>query len=228
MRKKVLLFSTGLDSVCLYYLVKADVNLFIKTGTEDNNLELERLNKFEDITILDMSFLKDFELPNKILPYRNYFFAMVAAQYGQEIYLGSIKGDIARDSNLLFAGLLEKALSYYAHGPADQVPYPGDIKIHLPLKFQTKSDIVHEYIDAGYDPDMLINHSSSCYFPEHNKECGKCKSCLRKLIALTLNGLTPAFDLPDYNILLNFRRELLIRGETREAEEVKMVMELYK
>lgn len=234
-RKTVLLFSTGLDSICLYYMLNADINLFILTGTKDNENEFMNLKHTKELNhnlvCLDMRFLKEFELPNKIIPYRNHFFVTAAAQFGQDIYIGATLGDTTRDKDETFAKNLSDSLSYFANGPKEKIKYPGDIKIHMPLKNKTKAEIVKMYLhdEKAYNPNILIHHSSSCYYPKKdNKECGECRSCLRKYVALRINNLEPNFQKPSLNILENFLQESIIKQRSpKEIKEIEYIIRYY-
>jgi 7-cyano-7-deazaguanine synthase len=229
--RKVLLFSTGLDSFILLKLFSHDAVVFVKTGTKDNELELLRLQTYGSrlpgpkVTIVDCSFLRQFELENKIIPFRNHIFCCVAAQYGHRIYLASTAGDTTRDKDYTFAETMSAALHYFATGPAGKVRWPGERSIILPLRRYTKRQAVQLYLESGYDPAELVTVSSSCYYPTlDGSECGQCRSCLRKFVALYANGIRPAFATPSVAALTLHLQESLSKGRKAEANDVQEVI----
>jgi 7-cyano-7-deazaguanine synthase len=226
--RKVLLFSTGLDSFILSKLFSYSSIVFIKTGTDDNKAELARLQThFNDLhaTVVDCSFLEQYELGNKIIPFRNHIFACVAAQYGHVIHMASTAGDTTRDKDITFASTLSTALSYFSTGPANKVRWPGNRTIALPLRTMTKKQIVRLYLDKGFDADDLVHKSASCYHPTpEGKECGRCRSCLRKFVALFGNGVLPAFAPPPVELLRQHWEESVQKGRELEAKETQEVL----
>ncbi len=57
----------------------------------------------------------------------------------------------------------------------------------LPYKDKTKAQIVAEYIKEKHSIENLIN-TRSCYSSD-DKECGVCRSCVRKFVAFAVNGI---------------------------------------
>ena len=187
--KKVLLYSGGLDSFCLSKLYKPDIHLYLSTGTIDNNRELDKLqSSIKKLTIVDISFLQQYELTNKIIPFRNTFFILIAAQYGNIIYLGATAGDTTKDKDYVFQNQISSLLNYFGldKDKLSIVDYP--YKVELPFKELTKTQIVAEYLIANNTVEDLLINSRSCYDGEE-KECGLCRACLRKAIALVNNNI---------------------------------------
>lgn len=223
--RRVLLYSGGLDSFIMSKLVSHDESLFILTGTEDNKLEWSRIIQSNaKISILDFSFLSQFELPNKIIPFRNMFFAFAAAQYGSIILLASTKGDTTRDKDDLFAYLLSATLSYFAMGPVDKVRYAGPCRVELPFRQCTKRQLVRLYLEAGFPAEDLITQSFSCYFPVAGNECGRCRSCLRKFVALALNEIPSGFAHPTKYVLQEHLEESIQKGRKEEAGDIRELL----
>lgn len=228
LRKKVLLFSGGLDSYILSKIDKFDTLLFLNTGCKSIEGEQTKIKKINNVKILDLSFLANFELENKIIPFRNYFFVLAAAQYGQDIYLASTRGDTTKDKDKQFALLFEKALSYYSkNSPAEKLNYlPCDIKICLPLINLTKTEIVRKYIDSGFDIRDLQKNSISCYSPKNGMECGECRSCLRKFIAFKRNNISCEFNDPSFFLIQNLYEESVFKN--RDKTEIFDISEVLK
>ncbi|MFH7835140.1 MAG: 7-cyano-7-deazaguanine synthase [Candidatus Aenigmatarchaeota archaeon] len=188
---KVLLYSGGMDSFCLNYLEKPDILLYINLGTEDGKKEIENLQKLpfkNKIKIVNLNSLSDFELENKIIPFRNTFLILIAAQFGNEIYLGATKGDTTKDKDYVFKSQMESHLNYFAldKNKVNVKDYP--YIIHLPFKELTKTQIIRKYLENGGSVEDLLKYSRSCYNGKE-KECGICRSCIRKATALVLNNI---------------------------------------
>lgn len=223
--RRVLLYSQGLDSFIMSKLIPHDEKLFIITGTKDNEVERDRISQSDfDVSILDLSFLAQFELANKIIPFRNMFFALAAAQYGSVILMASTKGDTTRDKDDVFGHLMSAMMSYFGMGSVDKVRYSGPCRIELPFRQYTKRELVQMYLDTGFPREDLVRQSSSCYFPIDGQECGRCRSCLRKFTALALNGISPSFEVPTTSLLEEHLNESIRKGREQEAEEIKEVL----
>ena len=100
--KKVLLYSGGTDSWLIDKIWKPDVKLYLDINSKYSNDEIERLPG--DVIVEDFRMLGKFENPNTAyVPFRNLLFIALAAQYGDIICLGAVKGDQGgRDKTLEF------------------------------------------------------------------------------------------------------------------------------
>ena len=110
--------------------------------------------------------------------------AAIASLYGDEVILASVNGDASTDKDDEFAERLSGLLTHiYAppHFPS------GEHKILLPMKHRSKVEWVQHYLMTGGSAAML-QRSTSCYHPEH-WQCGVCKACIRKWVALEANGV---------------------------------------
>jgi len=188
----VILYSGGLDSFCLAKLVPDALKLFVRTGTTDNEMEYQRLTK-QSSRVFDFEVttlpLVQWELKNKIIPLRNCFFVLTAAQYGSLIYLGATIGDTTKDKDHTFAAMMEAVLNYFGTDTDKTRVQERPFKVELPFKHLTKTEILHQYLQAGHDIDELVRFSRSCYSGMHDLECGQCRSCLRKYVAFVNNGV---------------------------------------
>jgi 7-cyano-7-deazaguanine synthase len=224
-RVKVLLYSGGLDSYALSKLYNFNTVLFIRTGTRDNEIEYQKIRMGKDTVvseIVDMTFLKKWELPNKIIPLRNLFFASAAAQYGNDIYLGATKGDSTRDKDEIFSHMTSALFSYFSLGDPEKTKFSGSVNLITPFRDMTKRQIVALYIARNYDPQDLVWNSLSCYYPlDNGYECGKCRSCLRKYVALKLNSVQASFkpSIQDLELLLIEAKEKNRQDEILDIEE---------
>ena len=195
MDKNVILFSGGMDSFCMMKLHNHDTLLTFDLGTKDNRKELQQIQKMIDHDIINSDKLEvvslplsRFELPNKIVPHRNSLMCLIASNFGNRIYVGATAGDTTKDKDHVFKSQVEGLLNYFA---LDQhkVTHPNyPYTVEMPFKHLTKVQIVATYLEKGGSASDLLEYSRSCY-NDSTKECGKCRSCLRKIVALELNDL---------------------------------------
>lgn len=195
---KVVLFSGGIDSLCLSHAVKPDKLLYFDLGLPENKFELEHMKKLNlpyELVIDDRFRLADQKLPNEVLPFRNLFLIVGAFFYGDEIYLGATSSSTNRDKNPTFANMLLELCKYIAHVPSKNPPHllEENMKILMPFKTKTKSQFIKEYLENGGSRETLLA-TRSCY-DSKELECGVCQSCIRKFVAFTNNGLPTNFNI---------------------------------
>lgn len=196
--RTVLLYSGGLDSYALAALLRPTILLTVDTGTGYGDVEQARLRVpsglGDRLRRLPMRDLARFERPGDlILPGRNATLVLAAANYGDTIYLGATAGDRVCDKDEGFRTRMN-ALLAHLYQPQWWLPEGRQVELQLPVKHLTKRQIVAEYLAAGLDGAALARGSFSCYHPARATECGKCKPCTRKWVALVVNGIRPALD----------------------------------
>lgn len=199
-KKKVLLFSGGLDSTIAYFLLKPDILLYIKTGSRYEKVELRNLKKLEKkigkkVKVIDMSWLGKFEQKNAHIPLRNLFFILTACLYGDVVYLISLKGETSKDKNEKFRKQTEKLVNYLLNDVMDLKR--KKVKIIFPFRDWTKTEILGLYLNQGGDWELLKNYTISCY-KGSKKPCGKCMACIRRWVAETLNGVEREYENDPY------------------------------
>lgn len=192
--KKVLLFSSGMDSYIINELEKPDVLVFVDNKSNYSELEMEYLRRTEHTNLV---FVEDFinhssiELDNMIIPGRNLYLVMIASYFGEEIILGATAGDRSTDKDEKFADLSSQLLSHMyseSHWCSK-----GDIHVNLKYKSWTKQDLVKKLVSVNEKNKIskyetvraLVYKSFSCYHPtEYGGQCNRCKPDVRKYLAI--------------------------------------------
>lgn len=192
--KKVLLFSSGMDSYIINKLEKPDVLVFVDNKSEYSEVEMRYL-KSQDYD--NLVFVEDFinmssiELDNSIIPARNLFLVTIASYFGEEIILGATAGDRSTDKDLQFAWLSSELLSHIYE--ESHWCSKGRIFINLKYKSWTKEDLVRSYVEENLklgiskekSVENLITDSFSCYHPtKEDMQCNRCKPDLRKFLSI--------------------------------------------
>ncbi len=202
MNKKVLLFSSGMDSYIISKIEQPEVLLFIDNRSKYAQREKEFLktqNYSNLIFVDDFINMSSIEREDAIIPSRNLYFCAIAANYGDNIIMGATAGDRSTDKDITFANQMSQVLSHI-HEPSHWCP-GREIKILLPYKNSTKQDLIRSYIQWKLSQvvledqdekqitkeviDELVNNSWSCYHPTADGEqCNTCKPDLRKFLAI--------------------------------------------
>lgn len=181
--KSVLLYSGGMDSYCLRYLLNPSVLLYVDIGAQYSKEEIQRLPK--GCIVISLGDLSQFETSSGILPCRNALYTIIASNYGEQIILGATDGDRVRDKDENFSLVMSNLLTYLW---SDYwVEQARTITVSVPFKNKTKREIVAEYVRKGGNIQRLAQCSYSCY-RGLSVPCGACKPCYRKYVALALNG----------------------------------------
>lgn len=219
--KTVQLYGGGIDSLCIAHIWEPDVKVYFDIGTEEAPLEREAA-RAAGAVIDTRLYLGDQVLPNKILPARNLVLVALASYYGNRILLGSTAGDTTRDKDQGFLDGAQAVLDHIlAHDHDKALPFHADgLYVEAPALHMTKTELVKRYLDTGGDPAALLA-SRSCY-SGHAVECGVCRSCTRKHVALKLNGLNPVFETePDLAAALAYAKA---RGRGQETLDIERLM----
>lgn len=185
---KVLLYSGGMDSWLIDKIWHPDKKIFFDTGIEYNKEELKRLPEDVEIIKLDLSKYELAEYSHTV-PLRNLLFISIASYYGDEICLGSVKGDCHYDNSIEFLNNAEKLLnSLYEELDALGQGHK-ELKIVAPYKEWSKADLLREYVANGGTLEEAYNATFSCYEPIDGHECLHCKPCFKKTIAFINAGM---------------------------------------
>ncbi|MDD5740321.1 MAG: 7-cyano-7-deazaguanine synthase, partial [Candidatus Peribacteraceae bacterium] len=119
--------------------------IHFEVGTEDEQQEKLLVDMDTGVEYIYLP-LQQFELPNKIIPFRNYLFVLLAANYGNRIYIGSTLGDTTRDKDRVFQSLCGSVLNYFGT-VKEKMPYEAEqFEVCMPFKDRTKTQIVGEFL----------------------------------------------------------------------------------
>lgn len=182
--REVILYSGGMDSLILAAMRPSAMKLYVSLGTRYTMKERVRLPT--DVVIDRRLFLGDRERADAIVPDRNLFLAAIAAMYGDRIMLGATAGDLSHDKDEYWAHSVTDLLNYMR---SDSHSDGWRVSVILPIKHLSKGELVDWYLaNQEQNPVQVLLDSVSCYSANLG-QCGICKSCMRKWIALESRGI---------------------------------------
>lgn len=181
-RKSVVLYSGGLDAFGIDQLFEPDERVFVDVGTEEAEKERSLLMVNGDRHhSVNMEWLSAFEGDDKIIPFRNTFFVLAGACYGDDVLLGATAGDgvDTADTTEEWAQSVQAVLRQYHDGPEETAP-----SVELPLSEYTKADIVSRLVKAkGLSLRTIHERTKSCHYGSRTAGCGECVGCVRRFVA---------------------------------------------
>jgi 7-cyano-7-deazaguanine synthase len=226
--KKVLLFSCGMDCLCVNQIFKPDILLHINYGGKYGEQERQSLQRLINIGAIDKRKVVEYDIgdwlgkrerDDLIIPNRNIFFVTLAAELGETIWLASVKGDRSFDKDEEFYIRMENLLNHV--WDTQHWTEKREFRICSPVKHLTKTQLIKKYLECGGKPEWLLT-SYSCY-EGNTKPCGLCKPCLRKAIALSNCNIEVPKEYfkndPKKNLEINKMKNNIIRGEYRGDED---------
>lgn len=204
--KKVLLYSGGMDCYIINQLERPDVLLYINNHSNYSDMEVQHLMKLKElgvkwldnlVIVNDFINMSDMERDDYIIPARNAYFILKAAEYGDEIIMGVTSGDRPTDKCLPFAKMMTDLLNHL-YEPSRWLGEGRHLNVNFKYKKFSKQDLItalvterkrqtpglNDYMAKDLVVDELFEYSSSCYEPQGDLPCGICKSCLRKWLAI--------------------------------------------
>lgn len=200
-------------------LWEPDIELYCQCGSAYEQAEMRFLPN--NIIIDKTLSLKQWEIAsNLIIPLRNAYFLLVAANYGEHILLGATKGDRVLDKSVPFAEKMEDVLNYLWQ--PDHWTEGKTFQIDVSFKQFTKTELVEMFIESGGDIDKLNRETYSCYAGDMTP-CGVCKPCFRKWVALKKFGVDIHPKTKDYIIKTIVPQ--IEAGTYNRADEEKEIME---
>lgn len=223
--RSVLLYSGGMDSVCASWLLSPDVCLYVQMGGRYGAKEHAAHRpppRGELLLLTGVLDLTRFEREDLIVPQRNAYLVLLAAQYGRRIMLAATAGDRSTDKDTPFVELMT-GLLHHLWAPSHWNE-GGDHRVELPLAGMSKRQIVAAYLAAGGDADLLTTCGGSCY-SAHSLACGACKACARRWVALKLNGIDKRFDADPREYFTPEMIERALAGRYRGELEDRDILE---
>lgn len=184
MRRRVLLFSGGLDSFLVWALAGEPDCIFFRTGTRGNGREWERVRWFIDrfgmnVNVTTVLRLERWERADGFVPYRNLLFIIHASMMAPvtDILIGQVM-EWQVDKNPAFYRWAERAARDLAG---------KRLNISAPFAGVPRSELVRRYLGLGKPPEAL-RLTRSCQSASA-MPCGRCSNCINRWVALTNNGI---------------------------------------
>lgn len=183
-----LLFSAGLDSLCLWHLTGQPVPVYVRTGHRYEAAELAALAALEDATlglrvrVVDGPQIGPLEHPvTGHVPHRNLALLTTAAAAtgADRLLLGALLGEASPDKSRRFLRAASRALT---------ASEGRKITVEAPAHRWTKTGLVRRFAAAYPDAVPTLAVTRSCYEPAG--ECGTCPACFRRQVALWRAGLS--------------------------------------
>ena len=195
-RKRIQLFSGGLDSYILWHLLEKPHAVYVRYGHKYQQKELETIEALQQIepdlhvTFLDGPQIGAMEQEDGHIPHRNLLLVTTAAALLNPdiIYLGALKGEASRDKSYRFLRRTTRLLSFCEQS----------VKVLSPSKRYTKTQLVKKFIKQFPHKVEKLATTRSCY-ADTELPCGRCVACYKRWVAMTNNGIeedymvSPAF-----------------------------------
>ena len=203
-RKRIQLFSGGLDSYMLWHLLDKPQAVYIRYGHKYQERELDTIAALQavepelQITILDGPQVGVTEKSDGHIPHRNLLLVTTAAAMlnPEVIYLGALRGEASRDKSYRFLRRTTRLLS------SCEQP----VRVLSPSKRYTKTRLVRKFIKQYPDKVKHLAITRSCY-ADTELPCGRCVACYKRWVAMINNGIEEK-----YQVSPAFAVERSVRG----------------
>ncbi len=186
----VLLFSAGLDSFPAWHYLNKPPTLYFDIGHRYRDQERAAVEALADrcgveVTVSRELDLSRWEADDAIIPLRNVYFAMLAANRADRIWCVGVKGDAIADKSPTAFRRISEMITDLSGRP---------VLLDSPFWQMTKSEIVGWYLAQGLPSDDLLLTFSCSRADSVAVHCGRCSSCLRRWISLVNNGIEAPFE----------------------------------
>lgn len=184
--RSCVMFSGGMDSLITALSLPEVENLvFVRLQHRYQVREEYAANQLartigRNLKVLSGPDLSRFERADAYIPGRNLVLAYMGALEHDGIWFCFQKGELAvSDRTSRFCQLASEALSQAMN---------REVVVDGAFANMYKDQMVEWFIAQGY-PLEWLKIAWSCYFPsQYQRECGACKACLRKYMAIKANG----------------------------------------
>ena len=232
--RHVVLFSGGVDSTATAAEIKSrgvrPLLLFVDTGCEDIGESLFCANRISEMLGLEIAvdtglarFMAERVVgDNLYIPYRNLLFAMVAARYGDKIWMGGIKGDFSPDKSPEAFALFTRTLQESC-GPNERIEF-----VDSPFWDMDKVSVAKRLVELeGLD---VLKATLGCYHPTYeHRHCGRCLACFRRYCLFDELGIEEDFGSdPLASPAAEAYREMFETGEWHENIPLSTVERIFK
>lgn len=178
----MLLYSGGLDSLCLWYLTGRPVPVYVAVGAPYEDLEQQTiLRMVEQVPDFHPQFfdgpdLSGFVAADGHIPVRNLLLAAtaVACTGADTVILGALLGEASPDKGRRFLKTASTALS---------ASEGRRIRVVAPAHRWTKTGLLRRFLASRPDAVELVGLTRSCYGADE-EPCGVCQACFRRDVAL--------------------------------------------
>lgn len=189
---RALLFSGGMDSLAAWRLLGAEHRVYVRIGAPYESRELESIERrglLPGLQVVDAVPGLGLQADGAgRVPLRNLLFAITAAAVtgADEVVLGALAGETSGDKSRSFAAAATAAMT---------ASEGRQVRLWLPFRGTTKAQLVRRYMRQAGNPflhEADLRESPSCYaatLPHGIAGCGACMSCLRRWVAMSLNGI---------------------------------------
>lgn len=214
--RDVLLFSGGLDSLIAYFYLDKPLCLFVNMKQKYAEVEIKRVKRLKeeigfDLVIDNMSFdFSSVEQEDLTIPNRNAYLAMLASNYGDNIWMAAVNGDYNHDKTPFVFNEMSKFIS---------VLKQRSVKVDSPFWSMTKTDMIKWYVDQGLNKDWL-KLSYSC-FTGNDIHCGRCTSCFRRWIGMYNNNINEDYmENPlDWEVIPQYIKRMIYKEKDTDTQE---------
>jgi 7-cyano-7-deazaguanine synthase in queuosine biosynthesis len=191
---QVLLFSAGLDSFPAWHFLGRPPALYFDLGHRYAAQERAAIDALVgvsgiEVAISDELRLGAWEADDAIIPMRNVYLAMLAANRAETVWCIGVKGDQTLDKSRLAFADMSAFLSRLSG---------RTVWVDSPFWDLTKTQIVAWYLTQGLPVEHLLLTFSCSRSDGRAGHCGTCSSCLRRWISLANNGIDAEFDTPPW------------------------------
>jgi hypothetical protein len=184
----VQLFTAGLDSLCVWYLMGGPTPVFVRLQAPYEMAAMEAIERlaaqipsFNPIILPGPPIGENVDDGAGYVPHRNLALLVAAAAWlrPQTIFTGSVLGDPGPDRSRRFDRATTRALTVGEGAP---------IRVIAPARRWTKTGLLRRTLAAYPEVAELLPLTRSCYLPV-GPPCGECPGCFRRAVAEFHNRL---------------------------------------